>query len=368
LPDPVALSAPGPVPEPGSVPASATLPDGGTRGDRAVPVIELRDLRKEYPLGRRLLPGRAVKTVKAVSGVSLQVHAGETFGLVGESGCGKSTLGRMAVALEDASDGAVLLQGSELAGMSRAELRRRRRDLQLMFQDSFDSLDPHLTIAESLAEPLEIQRFGSKDDRTERVGELLDEIGLPRSAAKRYPHELSGGQRQRVGLARALALNPAVIVADEPVSALDVSIRSQILNLMRRLQRRHGTTYIVISHDLTVVRYIADRIGVMYLGVLVETGTSEEVYDSPAHPYTAGLIAAIPVPDPQAGGTAERELVRGELPSPVDPPSGCRFRTRCPLAQDRCAEVEPILRSFGGSHQAACHFPLIDPSTGPTSI
>ncbi|MBO0788904.1 MAG: ABC transporter ATP-binding protein, partial [Actinobacteria bacterium] len=232
---------------------------------------------------------------------------------------------------------------------------------QLMFQDPYSSLDPRMRVGEIIREPLAIQHLGTHKEQQDRVFELLNEVGLPRNAVERYPHEFSGGQRQRIGLARALTLNPRVIVADEPVSALDVSIRAQVLNLMKRLQADHGLTYIVISHDLAVVKYMASRIGVMYLGKLVELGSGEDIYARAAHPYTAGLLAAIPVPEPSVARARTKAGVSGELPSAINPPSGCRFRTRCPLAQDRCAEEEPELRSFGPGHVAACHFPLTSP-------
>jgi oligopeptide/dipeptide ABC transporter ATP-binding protein len=287
--------------------------------------------------------------------------AGETFGLVGESGCGKTTIGRLIATLERAGSGSIRLDGVELGSLSGSALRRARRGVQLMFQDAYASLDPRMPVGASIAEPLTVQHVGTRASRTATVNDLLDKVGLPRSATSRYPHEFSGGQRQRIGLARALALSPRLIVADEPVSALDVSIQSQVLNLMKTLQADLGLTYIVISHDLSVVRYLADRIGVMYLGKLVELGPSGAIYDHPAHPYTAGLLEAIPVPDPGRERAKEAAAVRGELPSALNPPSGCRFRTRCPRAQDRCAAEEPPLRPFGTGHLAACHFPLTEP-------
>jgi oligopeptide/dipeptide ABC transporter ATP-binding protein len=325
------------------------------------PLLQITDLVREFQVGNPLLPFLSPGTVKAVSGVSLSVRAGETFGLVGESGCGKTTLGRLIVALERPDSGQLLLSGSDVGKFRGGELRRRRRDLQMMFQDPYASLDPRMRVGNILAEPLVIQGIGDRRSRRTRIAEMLGEVGLPPSSVDRFPHEFSGGQRQRIGLARALMLSPALIVADEPVSALDVSIRSQVLNLMKRLQAEHNLTYVVISHDLAVVKYLADRIGVMYLGRLVETGSGEDIYNHPAHPYTAGLLTAIPIPDP----TVEREKddvgVRGELPSPINPPSGCRFRTRCPRAQQRCADEVPELRSFGPGHLAACHFPLEEP-------
>jgi oligopeptide/dipeptide ABC transporter ATP-binding protein len=264
----------------------------------------------------------------------------------------------MVVALEQPDSGEILLDGASVSAMRGADLRRNRRDLQLMFQDPYSSLDPRMRVGAIVREPLSIQKLGTRAEQQKRVFELLDEVGLPRNAVERYPHEFSGGQRQRIGLARALTLNPRLIVADEPVSALDVSIRAQVLNLMKRLQADHGLTFVVISHDLAVVKYMADRIGVMYLGKLVEIGSGEDIYQRAAHPYTAGLIATIPVPEPTIARATAREGIKGELPSPVNPPSGCRFRTRCPVAQDLCAAEEPQLRSFGPGHLAACHFPL----------
>ena len=304
---------------------------------------------------------RKVAAVHAVSDVSFSVPAGTTFGLVGESGCGKTTIGKMIVALERPNSGAVTLGGVDVSKLHGSELRRKRRDLQLMFQDPHSSLDPRMRVGTIIGEPLAVQHIGSRRAQRDRVFELLSEVGLPRNAVERYPHEFSGGQRQRIGLARALTLNPRLIVADEPVSALDVSIRAQVLNLMKRLQASHGLTYVVISHDLAVVKYMAERIGVMYLGKLVELGSAQDIYERAAHPYTAGLIATIPVPEPAAERAKQGVAIKGELPSPVNPPSGCRFRTRCQFAQERCAAEEPKLRSFGPGHVAACHFPLQSP-------
>jgi oligopeptide/dipeptide ABC transporter ATP-binding protein len=337
---------------------------GGTAGadgaDAALPgpLLELRNLVKEFPVTAGAILQRKVAAVHAVSDVSFDVTAGETFGLVGESGCGKTTIGRLVVALERPDSGSVLLAGQDISALSGTDLRRQRRDLQLMFQDPYSSLDPRMRVGSIIREPLSIQHVGSRQQQEQRVFELLDEVGLPRNAVERYPHEFSGGQRQRIGLARALTLNPKVIVADEPVSALDVSIRAQVLNLMKRLQADHGLTYIVISHDMAVVKYMASRIGVMYLGKLVEMGSADDIYQRAAHPYTAGLIATIPVPEPEVARANRDAGIKGELPSPIKPPSGCRFRTRCPYAQDLCAAEEPELRSFGPGHVAACHFAL----------
>ena len=321
---------------------------------------------KEFPITSGVLQ-RKVGAVHAVSDVSFSVPAGTTFGLVGESGCGKTTIGKVIVALEKPNSGAVTLGGMNVSKLRGGELRRKRRDLQLMFQDPQSSLDPRMRVGAIIGEPLAVQHLGSKRAQRDRVFELLGEVGLPRNAVERYPHEFSGGQRQRIGLARALTLNPRLIVADEPASALDVSIRAQVLNLMKRLQASHGLTYVVISHDLAVVKYMAERIGVMYLGKLVELGSGQDIYERAAHPYTAGLIATIPVPKPSLERAKKDVGIRGELPSPVNPPSGCRFRTRCPFAQDLCAAEEPVLRSFGPGHVAACHFPLQTPDGSDVS-
>ncbi|MCL6092100.1 MAG: ABC transporter ATP-binding protein [Actinobacteria bacterium] len=336
--------------------------DGAAQGHGAgAPMIlHLEGVRKEYPVTAGMLQ-RKVGSVQAVRGIDLDVAQAETLGIVGESGCGKSTLGRLIVDLEPPSAGRVVFAGRDLTKMHGAELRRAHRDLQLMFQDPYSSLDPRMRVGSIVREPLIVQGIGTPREQHERVGELLREVGLPAHAVDLYPHEFSGGQRQRIGLARALALQPRLIVADEPVSALDVSIRSQILNLMKRLQVAHQLTYVFISHDLSVVRYLADRIAVMYLGKLVEIGTGDDIYSRPAHPYTAGLIGSIPIPNPKVQRGRERNPVRGELPSSLNPPSGCPFRTRCPYAQAQCAQVEPALTPFGGQHFAACHFPLQDP-------
>ncbi len=360
---PLTVAAPGPLADepltatPRSAPAAAGDAEPASDGLAAAALLEVRDLVKEFPITHGIMQ-RRVGAVHAVSGVSFSVSAGETFGLVGESGCGKTTLGKLIVALERPTSGDVRLRGKTFSDLSGGELRQHRRDLQLMFQDPYSSLDPRMRVGSIIREPLEIQHVGTGRDQTRRVRELLEEVGLPGTAVDRYPHEFSGGQRQRIGLARALTLNPQVIVADEPVSALDVSIRAQVLNLMKRLQADHGLTYVVISHDLAVIRYLADRIGVMYLGKLVEVGEADDIYLRAAHPYTAGLLAAIPEPEPAAPGGARPTGVTGELASAISPPSGCRFRTRCPFARDICSHEEPQPRSFGPGHVAACHFPL----------
>ncbi|MHB8295669.1 MAG: ABC transporter ATP-binding protein [Acidimicrobiales bacterium] len=345
-----------------AAPAAAPGHEGG--GATTPALLELRDLVKEYPVTAGAVLQRKVGSVKAVSGVSVGLAQGETLGIVGESGCGKSTIGRLVVAIEKPTSGAVLFDGQDITKLSGPDLRRKRRDLQLMFQDPYTSLNPRMRVGTIVREPLAIQHMGSKKAQQDKVSELLREVGLNPKAQELYPHEFSGGQRQRIGLARALTLNPRLIVADEPVSALDVSIRSQILNLMRSLQDRHNLTYVFISHDLSVVRYMSDKIAVMYLGKLVELAASGDLYLRPAHPYTRGLIDTIPEPDPARERTKNRAAIKGELPSAIHPPSGCRFRTRCPLAQEICAEVEPPLRPFGEGHTAACHFPLEQPTGG----
>jgi oligopeptide/dipeptide ABC transporter ATP-binding protein len=349
--------------------AKPDAPQDATRQDASPrpAMLRSRDLVKEFPVTSGAVLKRRIGAVHAVSGLSFELREGETFGLVGESGCGKSTLGRMIVALESPTHGVVSINGVDVASLKGARLRSTRRDLQMMFQDTQESLDPRMRVGAILREPLAIQGIGSRAQQDARVAELLAEVGLPPTAVERFPHEFSGGQRQRIGLARALTLNPKVIVADEPVSALDVSIRAQVLNLMKRLQRDHGLSYVVISHDLAVVKYLADRIGVMYLGKLVETGAGRDIYERPAHPYTAGLIKTIPVPDPVVMKGRDEVGVSGELPSPVSPPSGCRFRTRCPFAQAICATDEPPMRVFGTGHHAACHFPLQTPLAEPAA-
>ena len=324
-------------------------------------ILEVDQLDKQYAVTSGAVVQRSIGTVKAVSGVSFKVRQGETFGLVGESGCGKTTTGRLVVALERPTSGVVRFEGETVSALRGRRLRLRRRELQLMFQDPYSSLDPRMRVRSIIREPLVIQHQGSRHDQDEHVSEVLAEVGLSPKAGELYPHEFSGGQRQRIGLARALVLQPKLIVADEPVSALDVSVQAQILNLMRSLQERHGLTYIVISHDLAVVKYLADTIGVMYLGKLVEVGPSEDLYQHPAHPYTRGLIDTIPVPDPLVAGRGGKAAMQGELPSAISPPSGCRFRTRCPFAQEVCAVEEPRMRPFGPGHLAACHFPLEEP-------
>jgi len=346
-------------PRPGAAPpADASAPEGSEflRVDQVV---------KNFTVTSGAVLQRRIGQVSAVADVSFALPHGSTFGLVGESGCGKTTIGRLIVGLEKPTSGRILLDGHDIARQSRHDRRLRARAVQLMFQDSYASMDPRMRVGTILREPLAIARDGSRADQRRRIADILGEVGLPATAVDRYPHEFSGGQRQRLGLARALIGGPSLIVADEPVSALDVSIQAQILNLMRDLQREHGLTYLFISHDLSVVRYMADAIGVMYLGKLVETGPADAVYSGAAHPYTQGLIDTVPVADPAAERAKEHQGVVGELPSAIAPPSGCRFRTRCPRAQELCATAEPPLRPFSSAaHQAACHFPLREPEPG----
>lgn len=325
-------------------------------------ILRVDDLVKEFPIRHGLLR-RRVGAIHAVSNISFSIKEGETFGLVGESGCGKTTVGRMIVGLENPTGGQITFESDVVSAKGYKPTLEQRRNRQMMFQDPYSSLDPRMKVGSILSEPLEIQRQDTKTGRYQRVADLLLTVGLEPSAADRYPHEFSGGQRQRIGLARAIALNPRLVVADEPVSALDVSIQAQILNLMKDLQREHKLSFVMISHDLAVVYYMADTIGVMYLGKIIELGDAESVFRTPAHPYTQGLLDAVPVPNPAIARSRKGIQVRGELPSAVNPPSGCRFRTRCPRAQDICANEEPAVQDFGPSHQAACHFPLRTPVT-----
>jgi len=329
------------------------------------PLLSVENLVKDFPVTAGVILQRKSGAVSAVADVSFGIQPGQTFGMVGESGCGKTTVGRLIVGLEQANSGSILVDGEDLTALGRRERRRRGDKVQLMFQDSYASMDPRMRVGPILREPLAIQhKGGSRREQQAMIDAMLDEVGLPRAAVERYPHEFSGGQRQRLGLARALMLRPKLLVADEPVSALDVSIQAQILNLMQDLQHDFGLSYLFISHDLSVVRYMSDSIGVMYLGKLVEIGPADSVYYRPVHPYTKGLIDAIPIADPQAERATREKGVAGELPSSINPPSGCRFRTRCPYAQELCAEQEPVLRSFDAAgHRAACHFPLREPDT-----
>jgi len=297
----------------------------------------------------------AAGVVRAVNGVSLELAVGETLGLVGESGCGKSTLGKAILKLVPIAGGEIVVDGVDIAPLGRAQLAVMRRKVQMIFQDPYGSLNPRSTVGRSVAQPLVIA--GWKADATNRrVETLLDWVGLPSDARQRYPHEFSGGQRQRIGIARALALNPKLIICDEPVSALDVSVRAQVINLLEDLKSQFGVSYLFISHDLSVVEHIADRVAVMYLGTLVEVGGRDQIWRNPQHPYTKALLAAAPIADPKAARARQRSVLQGELPSPIDPPAGCPFQSRCPIAQDRCRLDRPVLRPVAGGAQAACHF------------
>ena len=317
------------------------------------PLISIRDLAVHFPV-RKSLFGRARQIVKAVDGVSLDIFAGETLGLVGESGCGKTTLGRALLRLVEPTSGQVLFHGEDLAHLSRAAMRAERRHLQIIFQDPYASLNPRMTVSQIVSEPLATFRLARGGERTRRVQELMQQVGLSPRFLKRYPHEFSGGQRQRIGIARALAVDPQFIVADEPISALDVSIQSQIMNLLDRLRREKNLTYLFISHDLRAIQHLSDRVAVMYLGKIVELAPAKAIYSKPLMPYTKALISAVPVPDPKVEATRKRIMLEGDVPSPINPPSGCRFRTRCPYAIDACADVEPRLIQILPGHYAAC--------------
>ncbi len=318
-------------------------------------LVQIEGLKVHYPITQGLLLGRQVGAVRAVDGVDLTIEEGRTLGLVGESGCGKSTLGKAVLRLAPVTAGKVVFDGDDVATLKGEKLRAKRQDMQMVFQDPLASLNPRQSVETLLTEPL--RAHGISYDKNNRVKELLDQVGLPSSAAQRYPHEFSGGQRQRIGIARALALEPRFIIADEPVSALDVSIQAQVLNLLEELQNRLHLTYLVIAHDLAVVRHVSDDVAVMYLGGIVEQATSDALYDEPLHPYTKALMSAVPVPDPVVEATRERIILQGDLPSPADPPSGCRFHTRCPFRQEtRCDSELPELRDLGSGHLVACHF------------
>ncbi len=316
-------------------------------------LLSVQNLTKYFPITGGLF-SRTVGHVKAVDGVSFDVKRGETLGLVGESGCGKTTTGRAVLRLIEPTSGNVYFEGKDIVKASKSELRNLRREMQIVFQDPFGSLNPRMSVGEIIEEPLAIHKIGNNQERQKRVRELLEVVGLAAYHIRRYPHEFSGGQRQRIGIARALALNPKLVVADEPVSALDVSIQSQILNLMEDLQREFGLTYLFIAHGLNVIRHISDRVGVMYLGVMMEIAESEEIYKHPLHPYTEALFSAIPIPNPAA--RRERIILQGDVPSPVNPPSGCRFHTRCPIAQEQCKVERPPLKESAPGHWVACHF------------
>ena len=341
-------------------------------------ILEVRDLVKHYPLTQGIVFRRQVGAVKAVDGVSFDLHKGETLGIVGESGCGKSTVAKLVTHLEEPTAGTIRYKGEDITRLSGRALKAVRRNIQMVFQDPYTSLNPRMTVGDIIGEPYDIHpEVAPKGDRQRRVRELLDVVGLNPEYVNRYPHQFSGGQRQRIGIARGLALRPEIIVADEPVSALDVSVQAQVVNLMERLQDEFGLSYMFIAHDLSVVRHISDRVGVMYLGKLVEIGSDAEIYEHPTHPYTQALLSAVPVPDPEAEEGRERIVLEGDVPSPANPPSGCHFRTRCWKAQERCAVEEPLLavpENFADTteaepvhHPSACHFAAERTSVIPPS-
>ncbi|WP_287152489.1 dipeptide ABC transporter ATP-binding protein [Candidatus Solincola tengchongensis] len=320
-------------------------------------LLEARGLVKHFPLSKGLLLSRLGGSVKAVDGVSLEVREGQTLGLVGESGCGKSTLARLILRLIKADKGEVLFEGRDVLKLSHREMKAVRRSMQIIFQDPYASLNPRMSVGAIIMEPMVIHGEGTKEERRRRAMELLSLVGLQPEHFARYPHEFSGGQRQRIGVARALALRPRLIICDEPVSALDVSIQAQVLNLLKELQERFHLTYIFIAHDLSVVRYVSDEVAVMYLGKIVERAAHDELYGHPMHPYTLALLSAVPVPDPRKERERRRIILEGDVPNPINPPSGCRFHTRCWKKQEICTEVEPPLEEKVPGHSVACHFP-----------
>ena len=318
-------------------------------------LVEVRNLKKHFPIKAGIIFQREVAAVKAVDGVSFDIYEGETLGLVGESGCGKSTTGRTILQLYRATEGSVKFEGQELTTLKGESLRKMRRKMQMVFQDPYASLNPRMSVGRIVAEPLVVHNIGTKKEREERVAELLELVGLNPYFVRRYPHEFSGGQRQRIGLARSLALNPNFIVADEPISALDVSIQAQVVNLLERLQEDLGLTYLFIAHDLSMVRHLCNRVAVMYLGKIVEVAESEELYTNPLHPYTQALLSAVPVPDPVVEEKRQRIILKGDVPSPINPPMGCNFNTRCPVSVDVCYDQDPELIEVLPSHWVACH-------------
>jgi peptide/nickel transport system ATP-binding protein len=322
------------------------------------PLVVVDHVKKYFPIRKGLVWQREVGQVRAVDDVNLEIRGGETMGLVGESGCGKSTLARCIVRLHELTDGRVIFDGSDVSRLSRKELRPLRRQFQMVFQDPYASLNPRRRVGSIVGAPLRVHGVGNRGEVKRRVQELLSLVGLSPEHFNRYPHEFSGGQRQRIGVARALALHPKLIVADEPVSALDVSIQAQVLNLLAELQERLELTYLFIAHDLGVVRHVSDRIAVMYLGKIVEISPAEELYERPIHPYTEALLSAVPIPDPAESARRERIVLQGDVPSPINPPSGCRFHPRCRYATGICAQEEPPLVLYGPGHLAACHHPL----------
>jgi oligopeptide transport system ATP-binding protein len=318
-------------------------------------LVQVTDLVKHFPIYQGVFR-RQIGAVRAVDGISFKVHKGETLGLVGESGCGKTTAGRTLMQLYRPTSGSVVFDGTELVGLSAAQTRKMRRKMQIIFQDPYASLNPRMSVADIVGEPLIVHRVASGKEVQDRVKHLLELVGLSPSFAHRFPHEFSGGQRQRIGVARSLALQPSFIVCDEPISALDVSIQAQVVNLLEELQEQFHLTYLFIAHDLSMVRHISDRVAVMYLGVIMELATRDDIYLNPLHPYTQALLSAVPIPDPYAEAKRKRVILEGDVPTPTNPPSGCRFRTRCPIAQPECAESRPEFRELKPGHFVACHF------------
>ncbi|MCC7451551.1 MAG: dipeptide ABC transporter ATP-binding protein [Anaerolineae bacterium] len=318
-------------------------------------LLKVRNLKKHFPISSGLLIQRQVGAVKAVDGLDFDVFKGETLGLVGESGCGKSTTGRTILQLYRPTEGSVEFEGIDLAKIKGEALRKMRRRMQMIFQDPYASLNPRMSVGRIVAEPLRVHNVGNAKEQQEKVQQLLERVGLNPYFVNRYPHEFSGGQRQRIGIARALALNPTLIVADEPISALDVSIQAQVVNLLQDLQQEFGLTYVFIAHDLSMVRHICDRVAVMYLGKIVELADAEELYTNPLHPYTQALLSAVPVPDPEVEQKRQRIILKGDVPSPANPPVGCNFNTRCPVAIEVCFRDEPELREVTPGHWVACH-------------
>jgi oligopeptide transport system ATP-binding protein len=315
-------------------------------------LLEIKNLRKYYPVTKGFIFQRQVGAVRAVDDLSFFIRKGETLGLVGESGCGKTTTGRVILRLQEPTAGQALFEGRDIFKLGKEELRRLRRDMQIIFQDPYSSLNPRMTVGDIIGEPLEIHNLARGKEKVRRVQELLEVVGLSPYHANRYPHEFSGGQRQRIGIARALAVNPKLIIADEPVSALDVSIQAQVLNLLEELQKEFGLTYLFIAHDLSVVKHISDRIAVMYLGKIVEIAAADELFSNPQHPYTEALLSAVPIPNPEM--RRERIILPGDVPSPINPPAGCRFHTRCLYAQPSCGTTDQVLEDVGGGHYVAC--------------
>lgn len=317
-------------------------------------LIEIKDLKKYFPIKNNLIENKK-KVVKAVDGVSLQIRKGETFGLVGESGCGKSTLGRSITRLYDITSGDIFFQGDNIAKLNKKDMKAYYRKMQIIFQDPYSSLNPNMNVEELIDEPLALYTNLTKKERIEKIQHLLEMVGLKKDDMEKFPYEFSGGQRQRIGIARAISIEPEFILCDEPISALDVSIQAQVVNMLEDLQEKLGLTYLFVAHDLSMVRHISDRIGVMYLGKIVEISKSNDLYNKPLHPYTKGLLSAIPVTDPKKARETQIEIIKGDIPSPIDIPTGCRFHTRCPYATEKCKSIEPEMKEVNSEHFVACH-------------